>query len=53
MLIRPTGVYPLYYAVIMAGAAYKWRVGALLATGVSVLTVAIWWKVKLATPWRR
>lgn len=51
VLIRPTGVYPLYYAVIVAGAAYKWRVGALLALAVSVLTVVVWWFAKLATPW--
>ena len=51
VMIRPTGVYPLYYAVIVAGAAYKWRVGALLALAVSGLTVVVWWFAKLATPW--
>lgn len=51
VLIRPTGVYPLYYAVIVAGAAYKWRVGALLALAVSWLTIIVWWFAKLATPW--
>lgn len=51
VLVRPSGVYPMYYAVIVAGAAYRWRIGAVLAVVVSGLTATVWWLAKLATPW--
>lgn len=50
VVLRPMGIYPFYYAVILAGAAYAWRVGAILAAAVTVLAVTVWWQTGLASP---
>lgn len=51
VVARPMGVFPLYYAVIVAGAAYKWRIGAALAALVAILTAIVWWQTEIAGPW--
>jgi len=41
-LVSPAGVFPFYYAVIVAGAAFRWRIGVWLVAGVTFITVATW-----------
>jgi len=48
--VRPMGIFPFYYAVILAGAAYSWRVGAVLASAVTAITTAVWWQMGMASP---
>jgi len=44
-LVSPAGVFPFYYAVIVAGAAFRWRIGVWLVAMVTVITVATWYAV--------
>jgi len=44
-LVSPAGVFPCYYAVIVAGAAYRWRIGVWLVAIVTVITVTAWYSV--------
>ncbi|MFA7266975.1 MAG: histidine kinase, partial [Candidatus Nanopelagicales bacterium] len=50
VVLRPMGIYPFYYAVILAGAAYAWRIGAILAAAVTVLAITVWWQTGMASP---
>ncbi len=56
--LNPIGVFPFYYAVIVAGAAYPWRTGVPLVTLTCGLTFVTWtlvadgargWEVLLIT----
>ncbi|MEO8329566.1 MAG: sensor histidine kinase [Candidatus Nanopelagicales bacterium] len=42
VMLIPLGVYPFYYAVIVAGAAYRWYVGIVLVSITTVLAVVTW-----------
>jgi two-component system sensor histidine kinase DesK len=44
-LVSPAGVFPFYYAVIVAGAAFRWRIGVWLVAGVTVITIVTWYWV--------
>jgi two-component system sensor histidine kinase DesK len=41
--VNHIGVFPFYFAVIVAGAAFPWRVGTVLVVLVVGLTLAVWW----------
>ncbi len=41
--VNHIGVFPFYYAVIVAGAAYKWHTSALLVIVVTVVALGVWW----------
>ena len=41
--VNHLGVFPFYYAVIVAGTAFRWTIGVVLVPVVTVLTVALWW----------
>lgn len=48
---RPSGLYPFYYVVVLAGAAYAWRTGIVLATLTTLYSLGVWWFSGLAAPW--
>lgn len=50
VLARPLGIFPFYYAVIVAGAAYSWRIGAILAAAVTIWTTVVWWQMGMVEP---
>ena len=41
--VNPVGVFPFYYGVIVAGAAYRWRISAVLAAVATAVTIVVWW----------
>ena len=41
--VNHIGVFPFYYAVIVAGAAFRWQVGIALVAVVTAVTLAVWW----------
>ena len=41
--VNHIGVFPFYFAVIVAGAAYRWQVGVFLVSAVVAITLAVWW----------
>ncbi|MDZ7578704.1 MAG: histidine kinase [Candidatus Nanopelagicales bacterium] len=51
VLDRPIGLFPFYYAVIVAGAAFRWRIGAALAAGTLALATCVWWFSGMAAAW--
>lgn len=48
---RPIGLFPFYYAVVVAGAAFRWQIGVALATGTLVFATGVWWFGGMASPW--
>ncbi|MBJ7610549.1 MAG: hypothetical protein JF887_14155 [Candidatus Dormibacteraeota bacterium] len=37
-----SGVYPMYYAAVMAGAVFRWRIGVALVVAVAAITTFAW-----------
>lgn len=48
---RPIGLFPFYYVVVIAGAAYSWRVGTVLAGITTIYIAGAWWLFGLASVW--
>lgn len=42
VVVNPAGVYPFYYAVIVAGSAFRWHVGIVLVSATTILGTATW-----------
>jgi len=43
LVINPrSGIYPVYYSAIVAGAVYRWRIGLVLVAVVSVVGLIVW-----------
>jgi two-component system sensor histidine kinase DesK len=50
VVANPAGVFPFYYAVIVAGVAFRWPIGVVLVSITTILTVATWAVVNDSTP---
>lgn len=48
---RQDGLYPFYYAAVLSGAAYRWRIGTVLAIATTGYATLAWWAFGMASPW--